>query len=191
MSSSVEISQSEKILDAAFKCISTKGYANVSLRDIANEAGVVLSQLNYYYKNKEGLFTEVIKVMGKKYIAEFEQCLEGGETTQEKISFFIEFSKEMIKEKSELFRLLYDFISLALWSPSSKELLRNLFNDLSIIIEDNIIDDVSYVDSFKEYNPNSLARLILGTLFGTAIQVMLEPEDKHIVESLDVIQGVF
>jgi AcrR family transcriptional regulator len=51
-------SQAERIFNAAFKCISTKGYANVSLRDIANEAGVVLSQLNYY-KNKEGLFKKV------------------------------------------------------------------------------------------------------------------------------------
>ena len=187
MSSSSKVSQSEKILDAAFRCISTKGYANVSLRDIANEAGVVLSQLNYYYKNKEGLFTEVIKIMGEKYLLEFEQCLEGGETTQEKILFFIEFFKELIEEKSELIRLLYDFISLALWSPSSKKLLRDLFKDLSIIVENNI----SFENSLKEYNSNSLARMMLGTLFGTSIQVMLEPEDKNILKSLDAIQAVF
>jgi AcrR family transcriptional regulator len=190
MNSSVKVSQSEKILDAAFKCIATKGYANVSLRDIANEAGVVLSQLNYYYKNKEGLFTEVIKVMGKKYLLEFEQCLKGGETTQEKISIFIQFSKDMIRDKSELLRLLYDFISLALWSPSSKELLRDLLKDLSVIIENNIIDDVSFDDLVKEYNINSLARLILGTLLGTSLQVILEPDDDSILESLNIIQGV-
>lgn len=68
MNSTEKFTQSQKILDTAFKCISERGYANVSLRDIANEAGVVLSQLHYYYKNKEGLFTEVIKVMGKKNI---------------------------------------------------------------------------------------------------------------------------
>jgi len=51
-----EQTQSGKILLAAYSCISTSGYANVSMRNIADEAGVVLSQLNYYYKNKEGLF---------------------------------------------------------------------------------------------------------------------------------------
>jgi len=54
-------SQSEKILSAAYGCISTRGYANVSLRDIADEAGVALSQLHYYYKSKEGLFKEVVQ----------------------------------------------------------------------------------------------------------------------------------
>jgi len=190
MNSSVKVSQSEKILNAAFKCISTKGYANVSLRDIANEAGVVLSQLNYYYKNKEGLFTEVIKVMGKKYLLEFEQCLKGGESTKEKISVFIEFSRDLIKNKSELLRLLYDFISLALWLPSSKKLLRDLLKDLSAIIENNIIEDVYFDDLIKKYNINSLARLILGTLLGTSLQVILEPDDDNILESLNIIQGV-
>ena len=186
-----KVTQSEKILNAAFKCISANGYANVSLRDIANEAGVVLSQLNYYYKNKEGLFTEVIKVMGKKYLLEFEQCLKGGETAQEKLLLFIDFFKDLIEEKSELIRLLYDFISLALWSTSSKMILRDLFKDLSIIIENNIIDNISFVDSLKGYNYNSLARMMLGTLFGTAIQIMLEPDDKNILESLDAIQAIF
>ena len=190
MNSSVKVSQSEKILNAAFKCISGKGYANVSLRDIAKEADVVLSQLNYYYKNKEGLFTEVIKAMGKKYLLEFEQCLKGGETTKEKTSVFIEFFKDMIKNKTELLRLLYDFISLALWSSSAKKILGDLLKDLSVIIENNIIDDVYFDNLIKEYNINSLARLILGILLGTSLQAILESNEDSILESLNIIQGV-
>jgi len=65
---SEKISQSKKILQTAYQCLSTRGYANVSMRDIADEAGVALSQLNYYYKNKEGLFTEVVKMMMNQYL---------------------------------------------------------------------------------------------------------------------------
>ena len=49
------INQSKKILLTAFECISSKGYANTSMRDIADAAEVALSQLNYHYKNKEDL----------------------------------------------------------------------------------------------------------------------------------------
>jgi len=73
------------ILNAAFECISSKGYANVSLRDIADEAGVVLSQLNYYYKNKEGLFTEVIKMMIRKYRQEVEYHLRMAQHQKKKL----------------------------------------------------------------------------------------------------------
>jgi AcrR family transcriptional regulator len=42
------INQSKKILLTAFECISSKGYANTSMRDIADAAEVALSQLNYH-----------------------------------------------------------------------------------------------------------------------------------------------
>ncbi len=72
--------QSEVILSAAYNCIATQGCANTSLWDIAESAGVVLSQLNYYYKNKEGLFIEVIKMMINKYRAEVESRIQLDET---------------------------------------------------------------------------------------------------------------
>jgi len=62
----------QKILLAAYECLSTRGYANVTMRNIADEAGVALSQLTYYFKNKEKLFTEVISKMAYQYIREIE-----------------------------------------------------------------------------------------------------------------------
>ena len=66
---------SVKILNTAFECLSANGYANVSMRDIADKAGVALSQLAYYYKNKEKLFSEVINMMMDQYLSEIEATL--------------------------------------------------------------------------------------------------------------------
>nr|WP_276568975.1 TetR/AcrR family transcriptional regulator [Thermanaerosceptrum fracticalcis] len=71
-------------MDAPYECLATRSYAQVSLRDIAQKAGVVLSQLNYYYGSKQGLFIEVVNMMTKKYLARFEQYLKEGTTPQEK-----------------------------------------------------------------------------------------------------------
>lgn len=67
---------SDKILMTAFECLSAKGYANVSMRNIADEAGVALSQLAYHYKNKETLFTAVINMMMDQYLNEIETTLQ-------------------------------------------------------------------------------------------------------------------
>jgi len=112
-----ERTQPEKILLAAYTCISTRGYANVSMRDIADEAGVVLSQLNYYFKNKEGLFKEVVGMMTSKYLKEIEATLEQESTPQKKVKGLINYFKNMLQHNPELFRLLYDFTGLAIWSP--------------------------------------------------------------------------
>lgn len=185
------VSQSQKILDAAYECISAKGYANVSLREIAEKAGVVLSQLNYYYGNKEGLFKEVIKLMMEKYLIEVEHCLEKGETAKEKIKNLIKFFKEMLKYNPGLFRLLYDFTGLALWSPPFRDLLQKLFKDLSGIIEKTVLKNTQLKDSMQGYPPKFLARMILGAMFGTAIQVILDREEEDLPDALNAVQIIF
>ena len=182
--------QSEMILNAAFECISSKGYANVSLRNIADEAGVVLSQLNYYYKNKEGLFTEVIKMMIRKYLQEVENHLRNGTTPKEKIAELIRYYQEVLKDNPKLFRLLYDFSSMALWSASFSKLLCSLYDDLAELIETHVLKDISANSSLMDYAPISIARMILGAMFGTAIQVILDPQEMRITESLNAIKIV-
>lgn len=182
--------QSEMILNAAFECISSKGYANVSLRNIADEAGVVLSQLNYYYKNKEGLFTEVIKMMIRKYLQEVENHLRNGTTPRERIAELIRYYQEVLKDNPKLFRLLYDFSSMALWSASFSKLLCSLYDDLAELIETHVLKDISANSSLMDYAPISIARMILGAMFGTAIQVILDPQEMRITESLNAIEIV-
>ncbi len=50
----------EKIIEAARKVFIQKGYAATRTRDIAEEAGINLALLNYYYRSKEKLFSIIM-----------------------------------------------------------------------------------------------------------------------------------
>ncbi len=52
----VDLSTEEKIKEAARKVFTQKGYAATRTRDIAEEAGLNLALLNYYFRSKEKLF---------------------------------------------------------------------------------------------------------------------------------------
>lgn len=54
-------STEEKIIKAARKVFTRKGYAAARTRDIAEEAGINLALLNYYFRSKEKLFDMVMK----------------------------------------------------------------------------------------------------------------------------------
>ncbi len=63
-----------KIKAAARKVFKQKGFSATRTRDIADEAGVNLALLNYYFKSKEQLFKEIMREtleMFKKSIIEF------------------------------------------------------------------------------------------------------------------------
>ncbi|ETA80627.1 TetR/AcrR family transcriptional regulator [Youngiibacter fragilis] len=180
--------QSERILQTAFECISSKGYANVSMRDIADEAGVALSQLTYHYKNKDGLLTEVIKMMIQEYLIEVEEHLRKGVTPKEKLSDLITYFQEVLEENPRLFKMFYDFTSMSLWSAQFSNLLRNLFENLVNLIEKYVLDDIPLKSNLRTYTPKSIARMLLGAMFGTAIQVILDPQEKKLPEALNAIE---
>lgn len=54
-------STEERIMEAARKIFSDKGYAGTRTRDIAEEAGINLALVNYYYRSKDKLFYEIMQ----------------------------------------------------------------------------------------------------------------------------------
>src|SRR4249920_1132140 len=56
----ISLSTEEKIKAAASKVFTKKGYAATRTRDIAEEAGLNLALLNYYFRSKEKLFELVM-----------------------------------------------------------------------------------------------------------------------------------
>lgn len=181
---------SEKILLTAYECLSTRGYANVSMRDIASESGVALSQLTYYYKNKERLFIEVIVMMMHQYLHEIENNLESAADSKEKIISLVDFFKNLIRDKPKLLKLFIDFTAQALWVPSFREQVDSLFDKLSEIIESSIVTD-SKIDKYApEYSSKSIAKLILGALYGASIQIILGSDKDRAFESLNLAESL-
>lgn len=55
-----ELSTEDKILRAASKVFTEKGFSGTRTRDIADEAGINLALLNYYFRSKEKLFEKIM-----------------------------------------------------------------------------------------------------------------------------------
>lgn len=61
-------STEEKIKEAARKVFTKKGFAAARTRDIAEEAGINLALLNYYFRSKEKLFDLVMRETMQEFI---------------------------------------------------------------------------------------------------------------------------
>lgn len=175
----------QKILEAAYECLSTRGYANVTMRAIADEAGVALSQLTYYFDNKEKLFTDVISKMANQYIREIETRMYVTADLNEKIVALTQYFKELLRDKPKLLRLFIDFTAQALWIPSFREQVDGLFDRLTELIEIFILGDSESHQRVPDYSSKAIAKLILGALFGTSVQALLSADKDDFFESFD------
>ncbi len=57
----MELTTEEKIIAAARKLFTQKGFSATRTRDIAEEAGINLALLNYYFRSKQNLFQIIIE----------------------------------------------------------------------------------------------------------------------------------
>ncbi|MDR0371301.1 MAG: TetR/AcrR family transcriptional regulator [Prevotellaceae bacterium] len=85
------ISTQEKILLAAEKVFSEKGFGTARMRDISAEAGVNLALINYHYKSKENLYAIIMrnKVQGL-FGTIISHLIDEKITLEDKINFIIE-----------------------------------------------------------------------------------------------------
>lgn len=181
------MSQPEIILEAALKCISEKGYAKVSLRQIADEAGVVLSQLNYYYKNKQGLFEEVVKTTVERYIQDVQNSLKAKDSPAERTQSLIDYFQYLLTDKPEHLKVLFDFMSLCMWDSTYMSTFKNLYEELTNMIEDFIIKDIN-ADVLENYSSRNLARMVIGSIFGIALQFLITEDKQQAFDTFETIK---
>ena len=85
----VDLSTEEKIKEAAKKVFLKKGYAATRTRDIAEEAGINLALLNYYFRSKEKLFDLIMLEKLEKFFGTIAPVLNNVNTTlEQKITLF-------------------------------------------------------------------------------------------------------
>ncbi|HTP72452.1 MAG TPA: helix-turn-helix domain-containing protein [Burkholderiaceae bacterium] len=58
-----------KILEAAFRRLATEGYAALSVREIAKDAGVNHALINYHFRTKDQLVIEVLDAANQRLLA--------------------------------------------------------------------------------------------------------------------------
>jgi TetR/AcrR family transcriptional regulator len=75
----------EKLLTVATGLFATKGFAAVSIRDLAQAAGVNSALISYYFGGKEGLYGEVLEAQFRCFVETARAAMESDLPTEQKI----------------------------------------------------------------------------------------------------------
>ncbi|NQX41406.1 DNA-binding transcriptional regulator, AcrR family [Pedobacter steynii] len=96
-------STEEKIKEAAAKVFTQKGFAATRTRDIAEEAGINLALLNYYFRSKEKLFDLVMMESLQKFLLGVRDILNDvNSSLTEKISQLASHYIDLLKVNTDL-----------------------------------------------------------------------------------------
>ncbi|MBL8286617.1 MAG: TetR/AcrR family transcriptional regulator [Rubrivivax sp.] len=81
-----------RIIDATFQRLATQGYAALSIREIAKEAGVNSALINYHFGTKDQLVIEVLDSANRRLLARqaamYAQPVSAGQKWAQAVSFY-------------------------------------------------------------------------------------------------------
>ena len=110
-----------KILDAAFRQLATKGYASLSMREIAKDAGVNHALINYYFRSKDQLVIAVLDEANRQLLERQQKMYAAPSTFADKWAEARRFYKDDIASG-------FVRVQAELWAASmSDEALREKF----------------------------------------------------------------
>lgn len=178
----------ERILDAAFKSIALRGCGAVTLRGIAVEAGVVLSQLNYYYGNKDSLFAAVMKRMQESYIEALDERLQGRNSLEEQIVALVEYNEYILMENPDTYRNFLEFFNFSMNSPEFQGRVAAFTSDISTMIERRIACYGPEAKVPGEFSAAAVTRFILSASFGIALQHFLDVRNQDVQAGFAIIK---
>lgn len=124
----------ERIIEAAHKVFSQKGYAATRNRDIAEEAGLNMALLNYYFRSKQKLFEIVMAENSKKFFSVMLPIVNDYESTlAEKIELLTDNYIDLLIENPELPLFVFNEIKVDPDSFKGRVQVDKLFNGSFLI----------------------------------------------------------
>ena len=97
-----DLSTETKIKDAAKRIFITTGFNGCTSREIANEAGINVALLNYYFKSKGQLFDIIISSVLKDFTLSIIDVLKNNMSLINKVRILIEKEYEFLSKHPEI-----------------------------------------------------------------------------------------
>lgn len=159
----------QRILDTGVAIFARKGYGNTGLRELAEQAGVNLAMINYFFGSKKGLLKEILDSFLSRYheIARQELCSEGD--VDQKVRRFMERIVPFIRENKDYF--IVTLTELPHDDPDIIEHKASWIRKIVELVQSQICEPLSE-KSGKEISPYLIGPVMIGMV---AMRFLVEP----------------
>jgi len=114
------------ILDAAERVFSHKPFNRVSMREIADEAGISASSIYTYFPNQESLFVEAAVRDSSRLIDEIESMMKTAPPEVHPLDLVVNSFIDYISTNDSYFRMMVIFMTVGSLSPESMQKLNEV-----------------------------------------------------------------
>lgn len=183
----IERARRQQILEVSINGITNQGYKNISMADIATEAGVSKGLLYYHFKSKTELVGEIWSAFIDELFDYRKACVDAQTSASEKLRVYVmshfDFLRANVNKFVALFEIGLDLKSKGKRSPWTAGINERCFRYLGSILlfgQSN--------GEFRSFSPEKFAPVIQGAIDGIALQWFSDPEGVDLADCEDELQ---
>ena len=128
--------RTKQVVDATKRCIVEKGFANLSVKDIAREAGVSTGVIYHYFKNKEDILLQVIVDAFRKSYEQVMDEVDPIEDPGRKLMSYIEKAQAVPQDNPDFQIVMMNYLGQANSNPEITNVMVRFFNSLTSYVAD-------------------------------------------------------
>ena len=160
-----------KILAAASRVFSEYGYKGASMRMIARSAEISIGGLYLYFKNKEALYTILLRNRLDDLTQETRQTLEGVVDPAEAMRTFIGMRVEYAKKHREFLLVLAKEQGFTFGIKAK----RKFFREQRAVVEEIVHEGIAS-GRFRKCDVEEVAKIVVCVLRGFILSIIIEPD---------------
>ena len=178
----------DEIIRATSNAVAKKGYAQVSLQDIAQDVGVPKSLLHYYFKDKDTLMMETLRFCNREYLTIIEKVAALPLDMNEKVERGLQEFQKFTEQEPTWMLMILDLIIQAVHRPESKKEAALFYEELKVIMA-KVLREAKDAKQIKEdFDENVVSILIIATLFGLGVLLTIGQLDIGLSRSCSYFQ---
>jgi len=182
-----------QIVDAAKRVIARQGYAQTSLKDIADEAGMSKGAIHYHYPTKEVLVSKVLEAateaVAERTLAAWKS---GGDDPLQALRSAVRELWEVRSTGSDEVHVISNLLAQSLHDEALRPQLAAYYRLASAQTSEHLITALAAFGMQPRVEPSLIPRLLLGLLDGLVLQVFVEPDvidADELVKAVELIAG--
>lgn len=161
------------LLKAAFREVAEKGFADVTLDDIARRAGFSKGVTLYYFSSKEDLFRRLFAWLVDSIHARMRDAVSSAATPAEKVHELVAITFPSPSKNRAFFRAFVDFCGLAARRDGFRDVMERFYRGCREI-DGEIVRDGMRRGDFAVTDPDAAASTVRAIFDGLMMQWLAE-----------------
>jgi len=165
----------DQVIAATTRCIVKNGMVNLSVKNIAAEAGVSTGIIYHYFKNKEDILMHVIKAAFQQSHQAVMDTVEPLNEPHDKLMKHIENINDVAKNNSDFYGLILNYLGQTSSNEQVNVIVQKFFRNLRSYVNNYLEEGVNR-KTFTAGSVKNLPAIVIALGMGLGIMWTVDPE---------------